>query len=153
MRILSTAVALAAALATGSCPALDVAAGSLRIRHPIARATAPGQQTSGAYMTIVNDGAADRLVAASAPVAASVELHEMKLEGDVMRMRRVDGIELGGGRSVDLQPGGYHVMFLGLTGPLLDGSSFPMTLHFEKAGDVAIRVEVRSPAAEPAPHH
>jgi len=151
MKIRSIASAAALLLACGTSGALDFRAGTLRIDHPVARATVAGQQTSGAYMTLVNEGPADRLMSASSPIARVVELHEMSLEGDVMKMRRVDGIDLGGGTTVRLGPGGYHVMFIGLDGPLQDGSSFPMLLHFEKAGDVTIRVQVEAAATDPVP--
>ncbi len=140
------AAMLAATLVSNPSRAADVTAGSLRIQHPMARATTPGQQTSGAYMTIVNNGPSDRLISATSPVAVAVELHEMRMEGDVMKMRRVDGIDLGSGKTVELKPGAFHVMFLGLKSPLVDGTSLPLTLHFEKAGDVDLQLPVEASA-------
>jgi copper(I)-binding protein len=104
-------------------------------------------------MSFVNTGVGDRLVSASAEVAASVELHEMKLEGDVMKMRQVDGIELGGGLTTELKPGGFHVMLVGLKGPLVEGASFPMKLKFEKAGEVTVEVKIEAPGTAHGAKH
>ena len=88
-----------------------------------------------------------RLVGASSPVAGVVEVHEMKREGDVMRMRAIDGLELPAGRAVKLEPGGYHVMLIGLEKPLAPGASVPITLTFEgrdgKRQQVQVKAEVR----------
>jgi copper(I)-binding protein len=128
-------------------------AGDLAIGHPYARATAPGQPTGGAYLRVENHGAqSDRLVSASADVSKSVELHEMKMEGDVMRMRQVDGVEVPAGQSVVLEPGGVHVMLIGLKAPLKQGERFPMTLRFEKAGEVKVEVVVEAANAGPMKH-
>ena len=125
----------------------DVKVGAITVDHPYARATAAGQPTGGGFMQIDNAGPADRLMSARATVSGTVELHEMKMEGDVMRMRQVDGIALPAGKSVALKPGGYHVMFIGLKAPLKAGDSFPMTLKFEKAGEVTVEMKVEVPGA------
>ena len=96
-------------------------------------------------MKLVNRGTADRLVSASAAVSKSVELHMMKMEGDVMQMRQVDAIELQAGKTVELKPGGFHVMFIGLKAPLKAGDTFAMKLKFEKAGEVTVDVKVEAP--------
>lgn len=127
--------------------AADARLGSISIQHPYARATAPGQPTGGAYVRLVNDGAPDRLMSATAAVARSVELHEMKLENDVMRMRQVDAIALPAGQSVELKPGGLHIMLVGLKAPLAAGETFPLTLRFEKAGDVTVQMQIEAPGA------
>jgi periplasmic copper chaperone A len=140
--------AIALAFAALAANAHDYKAGGITINHPHARATAAGQPTGGGFMKLVNGGAADRLLSASAEVSNAVELHEMKMEGDVMRMRQVDGIALPAGQAVELAPGGYHVMFLGLKAPMKAGETFPMKLKFEKAGEVTVQVTVE--AAGPA---
>jgi copper(I)-binding protein len=117
-------------------------AGSLAILHPYARPTALSQPTGGGYLRVINTGSDDRLVSASAPVAQSVQLHSMLMEGDVMRMREVAAIELPAGQTVDLKPGGWHLMFVGLKAPLAVGQSFPVRLVFEKAGIVTVEVKV-----------
>lgn len=122
--------------------------GELSIGHPYARSTAPGQPAGGAYLSIRNAGAAgDKLVSASADVAKSVELHEMKMEGTVMRMREVSAVEVPAGKAVELKPGGLHIMLMGLKAPLKEGDKFPLKLKFEKAGEVTVTVNVEAAAA------
>ena len=152
----ATALALAAPLAL----AHDFQAGGIHIGHPWARPTVAGQKAGGGYLRLDNRGSvADRLVAASAEdVAGRVEMHSMTMEGDVMRMREVErGIALPSGQAVALEPGGYHLMLMDLKAPLKLGSSFPLKLRFEKAGEVMVDVKVETPAAAPAasatPHH
>ena len=118
---------------------------SLVIEHPFARATPPAAVVAGAYLKVKNNGKeSDRLVGASSPVAKETEVHEMHLEGGVMRMRAVSGIDIKPGATIALQPGGYHVMLKGLTRPLVEGDKFPLTLSFEKAGPVEVVVKVEA---------
>ena len=127
--------------------------GDLAIGHPYARATAPGQPTGGAYLRLENHGAqADRLVSASADVSKSVELHQMQMQGEVMRMRQIDAVEIPPNQSVVLEPGGVHIMLVGLKAPLKEGDRFPMMLRFEKAGEVKVQVVVESVKTEPMKH-
>jgi periplasmic copper chaperone A len=125
--------------------------GAIEIGHPYARATAPGQPSGGGYLSLSNAGANDRLLSASAEVSKAVELHTMSMEGDVMRMRQVDAIELPAGKKVELKPGGLHIMFIGLKAPLKQGDKFPLKLKFEKAGEVTVEVSVEVP--EPSHKH
>ena len=141
-RFLAAAALGAAALCA---QAHDFKLGAIAIGHPYARATAAGQQAGGGFLKLENKGGDDRLVSASAGVAGSVELHTMSMEGDVMRMRQVDSIALPAGKTVELKPGGLHIMFMGLKTPLKAGDSFPMTLKFEKAGEVTVQVKVQAP--------
>lgn len=147
--ISGTAIALAAIAAH----AHEFKAGAITIGHPYARATAAGQPTGGGFMKFVNGGGTDKLLSVSAEVSKTVELHEMKMEGDVMRMRQVDGIELQAGKTVELKPGGYHVMFIGLKAPLKAGDKFPVKLKFEKAGEVTVEVKVEAPGADHGMKH
>jgi copper(I)-binding protein len=140
------------ALATLAATAHGVKFGTIDIDSPHARATAAGQAVGGGYFKLVNGGAADKLVAARSPAAASVELHSMRMEGDVMRMRQVDAIELPAGQTVELKPGGLHLMLMGLKAPLKAGDSVPVTLRFEKAGEVTVQLKVEAPGAS-APVH
>ena len=140
-----------AALATLGLAALAAHAhtfklGAIEIGHPYARATAPGQPAGGGYLSLSNAGANDRLLSASAEVSKAVELHTMTMEGDVMRMRQVEGIDIAAGQTVELKPGGLHIMFIGLKAPLKQGESFPMKLTFEKAGEVTVNVKVEGGA-------
>jgi copper(I)-binding protein len=124
--------------------ALAQAPAPLKIDGAWARATAGAARNGAAYMTIQNDGTtADRLVAASSPIAGSVELHAHLKDGDVMRMRPVTAVDIAPGAPAVLQPGGLHVMLLDLKGPLKDGETFPLTLTFEKAGKVTVSVAIR----------
>lgn len=134
----------AAALMSAAAFAHEFTAGDLTIDHPWARATAPKAPVGGGYMTIVNTGAeADRLISASADFAGKVEIHEMTMENDVMKMRPLpDGVAIPAGEAVELKPGGLHIMLMGLTAPLVEGETRPLTLVFEKAGDVTVELKV-----------
>lgn len=133
---------------------LAAAQSTVRVESPYARATVPGQPAGGGYLKVTNMGKeADRLLAVSADVSKSVELHSMSMEGDVMRMRQVDGIDVPAGGSVELKPGGLHIMFIGLKGPLKAGDTFPATLKFAKAGEVKVTVQVNAASAATAPAH
>ena len=149
---LSALAGLALGLAALFADAHQFKLGAITIGHPYARATVAGQPTGGGYMSFANAGPADKLVAISADVSTSVELHTMTMEGDVMRMRQVDAIELASGKTVELKPGGYHVMFVGLKAPLKAGDKFPAKLKFEKAGEVDVTFNVEAPAAGAAEH-
>jgi periplasmic copper chaperone A len=120
------------------------------IDTPWARPTVAGQQGGGGFLVLRNTGpTADRLLSGSTPAAERFELHTMSMKGDVMEMRQVDAIELPAGKTVELKPGGQHVMFIGLKQPLAIGSKVPVTLKFEKAGEVKVEFDVmsRPPAA------
>ena len=119
---------------------------ALEIAAPFARATLPNQPVGGGFMTLTNTGDTDdRLVAASSPVAGRVEIHEMAMDGDVMRMRELaDGLAIPAGETVELKPGGYHVMFMDLAGPLVAGETAEITLTFEQAGDVTLTMPIRA---------
>lgn len=135
----------ALAVAAAATFAQDAKVGPITVSGAQARATVPGQTAGGGFLRIDNQGPADRLVAAAAPVAARVELHTMRMEGDVMRMRQIDAIELPAGGKVELKPGGTHLMFMELKAPLKAGETVPVTLRFEKAGEVTVKMPVQSP--------
>ncbi len=133
-----------------------VTLGDLEITGAFTRATLPNAPVAGGYLTISNKGAADdRLVSVSTPAAGMAQIHEMKMEGDVMKMNELpEGLVIPAGGSVALAPGGYHLMFMDLTGPLVEGESIIVTLTFEKAGTVEVQIPVGSPAAKgPAMDH
>lgn len=131
--------------ATGLTHAADYTSGKLRISQPWARATAPGAASGGGFLAIDNKGPTDRLVSASAAVADSVELHTMSMEGNIMRMAKLErGIEIPATGKIELKPGGLHIMFIGLKAPLKQGESFPLTLKFEKAGEIRVDVKIES---------
>ncbi len=125
----------------------------IRVENPWARAMplihgASGTPTNSAvYLSLQNLGtAADRLLGGRTPVAASVELHRSFLEGDVMRMEKVDALDLPPDSVVDLRPGGLHLMLLDLAGPLEDGEELELTLFFEQSGELVFRVPVGTAA-------
>ncbi|KAF3997335.1 copper chaperone PCu(A)C [Glaciimonas immobilis] len=127
-----------------SASAHDYTIGALKIDHPTARATVPGQPSGGAYLSIENTGkVADKLTKATSPWAKSVEIHSMTMDGNVMKMREVGDVELPPMATVAMAPGGgFHIMLMGLTKPLKVGDRFPMTLQFQKAGKIDVLVSV-----------
>ncbi|WP_319529325.1 copper chaperone PCu(A)C [uncultured Cohaesibacter sp.] len=145
---------IASAILVSTCSlgfAAEFKLGALTISDPFARATAGQATAGGGFFTVMNDGAEDRLIAAHADVAATTELHTHIHEGDVMKMRQVDAIDVPANGSVELKPGGYHVMLMGLKAPLKQGETFPLHLTFEKAGELTIDVEVGGVGAKMAP--
>jgi copper(I)-binding protein len=143
LRITTTAIALVGLATTAF--ALDVQVGDLTIDHPWSRATAATQANGAAYFTVTNAGAADRIVAAASPKAERVELHTHDMDGEgVMRMRQVEAIELPAGETTALQPGGLHIMLLGLESPLVEGETYPLTITLEEAGAVELEVQVEA---------
>ena len=140
------AVGAAIVIVTGPVLAGEYRLGSLTIKEPYARATPPGAAVAGGYMMITNSGSEpDRLVGGSVAFAKKVEIHEMKMEGEVMKMRPLaDGLEIPAGGSVALKPGGYHLMFMGLGEPLKAGERHKATLIFEKAGAVELELAVEA---------
>ena len=120
--------------------------GQLEIKAPWARATPRQAQNDAAYLTIVSP-TTDRLTAASSPVAKKAEPHTMSMEGGVMRMRPLTAIDIPAGQTVTLSPGGTHIMLLGLTQPLREGQSFPLTLSFDHAGQREVTVVIEKAGA------
>jgi copper(I)-binding protein len=117
----------------------------VRVDDPWVRTTVPEQKTTGAFMALTA-AQGGKLVAASSPVATSVEVHEMKMEGDIMRMRAVPSVPLPAGQRVDFKSGGYHLMLLGLKQPVKAGDVVPLTLVVEDAAGKRENVEVRATA-------
>src|SRR5574344_145209 len=116
----------------------------VRIDAPWARATVAGQQAGGAFMRITAQEQL-RLVGVTSRVSAKSEVHEMKMEGDVMRMRAIEGLDLPAGQTVELQPGGYHLMFMQLQAPLQAGTEVPVTLQFTNAQGQSLELPVQVP--------
>lgn len=137
-RILACAALLAAALSTPAFAQVDVA-------DSWVRATVPQQKATGAFMTLTAPRGA-RLVEARSPVAGIVEIHEMAMVDNVMRMRQVPSLELPAGKAVRLAPGGYHLMLLDLRQPVADGQNVPITLVVEDADKKRSTIEVNAPA-------
>jgi len=138
-------LALGAGLMLFSAAAL-AQGGDVKITDAWARATPGGAQTAAAYVT-VESAAGDRLTGASTPAAQKADIHEMTMDGNVMKMRQVDGIDLPSGKPVTMKPGGYHIMLTGLAKPLQEGQTFPLTLDFAKAGKRQVTVSVEKVGA------
>ena len=133
--------AVAPAETTTSAP---VAVGDLVIRDAWTRQSPPGARAGGGYATITNNGgAADRLIGGSTPFSERFEVHEMSVTDGVMRMGEIDGgLEIGPGETVELKPGGFHLMFIDVTEPPVEGDTVPVTLLFERAGEVTLDLPV-----------
>lgn len=141
------AVSLLIAFAARAEP---VKLGALTITDQMARATVTGQKNAGAFLTLENSGAEDQLIGASSPVSARMEVHEMKMEGNVMQMRQIDALTIPSKGKVNLAPGGYHLMFIDLKEPLKAGDVVDIQLKFKKAGTVNAKFPVQ--AAKPMAH-
>jgi copper(I)-binding protein len=156
MTILTTrraVLGLAAALLTAPAAA-PVAAwahgftlGSLEIGHPWSRATLPGAKVAAGYLTVKNNGTeADRLIGIESKISQKAEIHETAVTDGVMTMRPLaGGLEIPAGGEVKLEPGSFHIMFMGLKEPAVEGVKFPATLTFEKAGKVDVEFAVDKP--------
>jgi periplasmic copper chaperone A len=133
----------------GGAHSQTIKAGSLVIESPWTRETPGGSKIGGGYFAIKNNGSeSDRLVGGSFPSAGHLEIHEMKMEGDVMRMRALtDGLEIKPGETVQLKPGGYHLMFMDLKKPFKQGETVKGELRFEKAGAVQVEFKVEAVGA------
>jgi hypothetical protein len=135
--------------------AVSAQTGQLEVDNAWARAT-PGKSATGAAYVTIQSPTADKLVAVSSPVAKKAELHTMSMSGMVMKMRPIAGVDIPAGQAVTLQPGGMHIMLIGLAKPLQTGQSFPLTLNFEKAGTRTVNVAVEKIGAmgpTPAAQH
>ena len=149
-KLLHTA-ALVSAMATSliSAPALAQTA-AVKVEGAWARASVQGQKGTGAFMRLTaKDGA--RLVRAESPAAGVAEVHEMKMDGDVMKMRAMPALDLPAGKTVELKPGSYHIMLLDLKAPLAKGSAVPLTLVFQDAQGTESRLDLSLPVAAAAP--
>ena len=143
------------ALLAAPAPAQEIKAGDLVITQPWSRATPGGAKIAGGFVTIENKGAApDRLISGAGDVAGKIEIHEMAMNNGVMTMRPLDkGLVIEPGKTVKLAPGGYHLMLMDLKNPLKQGDKVPLTLEFEKAGKVALSLDVQGVGAQaPAGH-
>ena len=151
----SILLAAALALVVSSASAHEYKAGSLEIKHPWARATPKGATVAGGYLKIVNTGnAADRLIGGSTPASGKFEIHEMSMDGGVMKMRALPkGLEIKPGETVELKPGSYHLMFVGLKEPFEQGKRVKGTLQFEKAGTVEVEYAVEAIGGTPGGGH
>ncbi|MDF1486258.1 copper chaperone PCu(A)C [Ramlibacter sp. H39-3-26] len=133
-----------------ACAATWAGAQTIEITNAWVRASVPGQSATGAFMTLKSpqDTA---LVGVQTPAAGVAEVHEMKMEGDVMRMRAMPALALPAGRAVELKPGGYHLMLQELKAPLAQGGSIPLTLVFQDAKGMRSTLDLQVPVAATPP--
>jgi copper(I)-binding protein len=156
MKLLLAAMLLATSLVATPAFAREYKLGSIEVQQPWSRATPATAPSAGGFLTVVNKGdAPDRLLAVQSPAADKVQIHEMKMDGNIMRMRELDnGVALPAGQTVELKPSGYHVMFIGLKAPFAKGQKVPATLVFEKAGKVDVEFLVEAlGATQPSARH
>ena len=149
-------LSLTAAAAVFAAPAwaADYKVGSLEVDQPWTRATPPTAKAGGGFVTITNKGTTpDRLMSARSTVSDKVEVHEVRMENNVMKMRELEkGLEIPAGATVMLKPGGYHIMFMGLKAPFAKDTKVPVTLVFEKAGSLDVELAVEALGTS-APKH
>ncbi|MCF1462795.1 copper chaperone PCu(A)C [Agrobacterium vitis] len=124
--------------------AITATLGSLKISDGYLKAMIPGQPVGGGFVTINNTGSVeDKLIAISSPRAMRVELHEMVMQGTIMKMRKIpDGFAIAPGATLKMEPGGYHLMFMGVQMPFKANQTIPVTLTFEKAGKLELAMPV-----------
>jgi copper(I)-binding protein len=125
---------------------------SIHVLDAWARATPPGVENGAVYCKILSHGAADRLVGARTSAARAAEIHTSVEENGIVEMRRTDALPIGAGASVELAPGGTHVMLVGLRAPLAAGAKIELTLVFANAGEVTVEVPVVDARGPPAAH-
>lgn len=127
----------------------------LEVSDAWVRATPPHHGVSAGYMKITNtNGMSDRLISVSSPFAVRNEVHEMKMDGDVMKMREIEtGLEIPAAGAVVLEPGGYHLMFMDLQEQIIADERYPLTLSFEKAGDIVVFMTAKKSAPGGSHHH
>ncbi len=139
---------------TSVVTAHELKIGEIGVETPWARATIGAGKTGVIYLTLHNHGTnSDRLIAVATPIAKRAALHTHNMDKGVMRMRPVDALEVAIGKPIALEPGGRHIMMMGLKYPLREGGSFPLTLTFENAGSATIMVDVRSATASGGHQH
>lgn len=130
--------------ATAIALASSAAYAEVKVENAWVRATVPNQQATGAFLNLTSDKDA-KLVGASSSVLPNVEIHEMAMENDVMKMRQVTGIDLPAGQTVELKPGGYHIMFMNLADQVKEGDTIPLTLDIENSDGSKESLEVQAP--------
>lgn len=143
-------IATALLIAPAAAWAHGFTVGSLEIGHPWSRATLPGAKVAAGYLTVKNNGTeADRLIAVESKISEKAEIHEMAVNDGIMTMRPLaGGLEIPAGGEIKLEPGSFHIMFVGLKEPAVEGVKFPGTLTFEKAGKVDVEFAVDKPGGE-----
>jgi copper(I)-binding protein len=153
--IVSLVLAAVFGVVIGPASAHEFKVGSIEIKHPWSRATPKGSEVAGGFMKLINTGTEpDRLIGGSTASAGKFEIHESAMEGGVMKMRpQPKGIEIKPGETVELKPGSYHLMFVGLKEPFEKGKRVKGTLQFEKAGKVDVEYAIEAAGSAPGMNH
>ena len=150
-KLFSSVAVLIGVLLASSAGAQSTSNAGLAFDAPWVRASAPGQKNGAGYVQIQNkSGQTDRLISATTANVGRVELHTIINENGVAKMRQVQGIEIPAGAGATLAPGGFHIMFMGLNAPFQAGDVVPVTLRFEKAGEVKVDFEIKPATYNPA---
>ena len=153
IKTMMTAAAVLLTLSAGAAAQSTAKIGQIEVSTPWARASAGRAGAGAAYFEIRNHGGkSDRLVSAKTDVSRKAEFHTHLMKDDIMRMVRIDGVDVPAGRHATLKPGGHHVMLMGLKNPLVKGHSFPLSLTFERAGTVTVEVVVMGPGSRGPKH-
>lgn len=145
-------IALLLTVFAASASAHEYKLGTLEIKHPWTRATPKNAPVAGGYLKIINTGTTpDRLTGGSAEVAQKFEIHQMSMDGGVVKMRELkEGLEISPGATVELKPGSYHIMMMNLSRPLAKGDRVKGSLTFEKAGKIDVEFTVEAMGGSPA---
>lgn len=153
-RRLAGVIAVLALVLAGLFPAAPAAlAGDMMVTQAFARASAtPGAKAGAAYVSLMNHGASDRLIAARSPASKTVEIHTSEMVDGVMKMTLAAPIDIPMHGMLEMKPGGYHLMLMGLTAPLVKDQAIEITLVFEKAGELTVTVPVGAVAANTDGH-
>jgi copper(I)-binding protein len=150
-KLFSSVAVVIGVLLASSAGAQSASNAGLAFDAPWVRASAPGQKNGAGYVQIKNkSGQTDRLISATTANVGRVELHTIINENGVAKMRQVQGIEVPAGAGATLAPGGFHIMFMGLNAPFQAGDVVPVTLRFEKAGEVKVDFEIKPATYNPA---
>jgi periplasmic copper chaperone A len=150
MRLSKASLLICLTLCTGACtPPAAPGTQGLVVEGPWMRATAPSAPVAAGYLAVRNDGdSQDRLLSIYSPAAREVQIHEVRHEDGISRMRQLsDALPLAAGTTLTMQPGGLHLMFIGPTQPIVEGARVPATLQFERAGAVQVEFQVRGMGA------
>lgn len=148
-------VAAAAMLFAGAAFAHHYEKGDLFIQHPWSRATPKSAEVGGGYLKIKNNGESDdALLSVTSPITDRIEIHEMSMDNNVMKMREIKGpLTIPAHKEVEFSPNGLHIMFMKLKNPFVKGESFPATLHFQKAGNIDVKFIIDSMGASTSSDH
>lgn len=148
MRLFLSSIAVSVTMITSVVYAAEVTVGDLVVEHAWACATTPSAKTGATYLAVRNTGSQpDRILSMEAPVAGHAMAHQTRQEGDVSRMSETGPLSIPPGGTLEMKPGGMHIMLMALSSGLKVGQQFPLTITFERAGKVEVPVKIGKPGA------